>query len=1445
MKKRSKSTLAKAGGITLALAVMASVSVAPVFKSALAEPGNFTNMYDSWEETLEAGAKLNVQLANEGFVLMKNNGALPLAKEERNVTLLGTESYTIQSGGGGSGGLSRPSVDSASANASTIVTSLDDAGFNINPRVRAKYGNGNNTDTNKYMNIVEENGEGLVEFGGKHYAPASNSFLNGVDDNLEIYGDAVVLNFIRTGSEGYDNPAYTGGGKTVTGHADIHEHYQELRDAERELLAYAKYHKEVVGDINKIIVIVNSPNVLEVGDIKDDDAIDSMLWIGTTGWNGADAVGKILTGEVNPSGHLVDFWQRSLLDDPTYYNFSNDNQIGYLIDGNYGTIALGTSNTNAGNTLPMKHTEDSASTQTGMMVSYSEGLFAGYRYFESVAADLGEAGEAWYESVTAYPFGFGLSYTSFNQEILGVEGDLSKADGKLTVKVKVTNTGSAAGKEVVQLYNTPEYHDGGIDKAYVNLVGFAKSDIIRAGKSQIVDVTIDVKDLAEFDYNDANKNNNNGYELEAGKYILSVRKNSHEAYDSVELNAGALLTWDEDGDPNTPNNIFSQTEGKWEMYNTMASHWTVSGKDHDLHRNNLLNEAKTGPRDLLELAWGLTDDNLFKDSAFAVLAYRAQGNNSVAFDLDNATTLEVETDYENLWIKKAADMAGKTQGTGVAENGLYPITVADLIGKDYNDAKWDELLDQLTWQEITGFIRSGSYSTAALNNVGKPQTQDNDGPQQLKGRGTGNKGNGWAWVSSPVLAATWNLDLLYKQGKLVGYESQWQGGLAWYAPAMNNHRNPLSGRNFEYYSQDGVQGGLVAASIVKGCTDVGGRVYIKHAICNDQETGRFGSVTWVNEQAFRQIYAKPFELSMKLGNANGVMAAFNDIGLNGTSSYALNVQLYTNEWGYKGETVTDYYMSQNVTGWYNQMLIRGLVFPLGNATQINSTWDATDKVVKTGGNADYTTWYWARELAKRILYTYTNSNSIKNGLLAARAFNTANVAGEVNAALEATTIVNVEHLNAVFGASGYTVTLTNLPEGLSYNASTGAISGTPRAAANNQQVTINLVGNYGMAWISASASFRITIAAGSAQPAQSYATLTPAEATLNVAYEGDLALTFLTEENAIPSRGGTSTNYNADEEGKYILASETNISVTGLPAGLSFTSNTRKVTGTATSVGSYDVAVSYRVTKIARNSQGRYRANTYETINTSLTFVVGGGYNVTIVDGFGKTLLVKGVEEGETLDLSTVDTTAFQAPGFGMTIKGFKNAANEDVTEVSAEATIKIDWNYPSVTIINGVWYLDGVNTGIEAAGQIGQAGANGADGQNGLDGQDGKDGLDGADGLDGVGIASASINDAGELVIVLTNGESINLGKVVGADGQPGAQGPQGPAGQNGQDGAQGPAGPQGPAGQDGAAGKDGADGAAGKGCGGSIAAASGIMALIAGLGLALTALKKHNKED
>ena len=1253
MNKKTKSKIAKVSIVAAAMTLTTCMGVSSLFASADNVLGKkYSSDYSSWEEIMKAGSDLNEQLAGEGFVLMKNkSNALPLASSERKVALLGKGAYTIQSGGGGSGGLGKPNYSQASASAANIETSLTAEGFTINADVKTATGAGSNADTTMYMTVLEE-GEGVVEFGGKKYAASETNPYK----DITIDGEVGIINLVRTGSEGYDNKAYnaqaTANRQEVITHSNLDEHYLTLTDSERAVLAYAKQQK-AAGALTKIIIIVNSPNVMELGDIDGDDAFDSILWIGTVGWNGANAVGKILTGEINPSGHTVDFWMSDFTTDPTWYNFSNNNQIlrddgsGNMVRGN---LQLGSGNTNAGHNVAMGKTATSTADSSAEVLSYSEGIFAGYRYYETVAHDLGDAGEEWYQSVTTYPFGYGLSYTTFDQEITGITGDLTKADGTITVTVKVTNTGSKAGKEVVQLYNTPEYHEGEIDKAYVNLVGFAKTKELAAGASENVQIKIAVKDLAEFDYNDANQNGNSGYEVEAGSYVLSIRKNSHELANAdtskstkMLTRTGNALTWDEDGNPNTPNNIFSQEDGAWEMYNTSASHWTASHVDHDLHRDTLLNEEGDGPSDLSELAWTLGEDNVFSDKAFAVLKVR-EITTDPTNDYDNPVTLEKEIDYTgNLWLKTAEDMKGKTQGAGtVGANGLYDITIYDVIGLEYDDAKWDELLNQVTWDEICNLIMAGGYKTAALATVGKAEVTDADGPQQLQ--------NGWAWVSSPVIASTWNQELAYEQGKLVGTESMWNNNAGWYGPAMNNHRNPLSGRNFEYYSQDGIQGGLIAAAVVKGATDQGCRVYIKHSFLNDQETGRFTNETFVNEQAMRQIYAKPFELAIKNGNANGIMSSFNNIGLQSSASYAINTQLYTNEWGYKGTTVTDFYMSQATCGWGSYSLIRGLQIPLGTATKLPQTWDDTAKVVKNGDTADYTTWYWARETAKRILYTHANGNATKNGVGSAIGVN--DVVGVTGKVLAPVTVVDMEALNEICGgAENYTVTATGLPAGLTFDPATGVVSGTPTEAKLGT-FTVTVTGKDAAGWITTSGVVGISIA------------------------KGEFVLTGANCEIEVPVIKLTADNYvengeaNAANKDKYTAYS---VAVNGdLPEGLNFDEETGVISGAATQKGTYTVTVT----------------ETYEK--------------------------VEGVRSGWSTVYSKVAGTAVH----------------------KYVITVGVEWE-----VIDGHLYHMGEDIGS-------------------------------VQGATGLGIASATINDDGELVLTFTDGSSQVIGGVVGASGTNGTNG-------------------------------------------------------------------------
>ena len=1452
------------------LAVVAGVvalSVAMIFSSlsvpfALAAEGGFTSEYDSREEVLRDGSELNKELAAEGFVLLKNaNNALPLSREERNVSLLGAETYQTPINGGGSSRVSRPGGGEfswVSSTNSTVVSSLTQGGFNINPRISARYGSGAgaNGDRNTYMTPLES-GEGVVTFGGEAYDLSDENFLDGADDNFSRYGDVAIISLSRAGSEGADNVSFG-----AEGHSDQNEHYLTLNDSERQILAYAKYHKEVVGDINKIVVIVNSPAVMELGDIQDDDAFDAMLWIGLPGWNGADVIADILTGAVNPSGRTVDFWMRDFRTDPTWYAFGNYSQASYVINNGQYQVPEGNPGMNYGERYDfgqvstsykaptMEHDPEGVlENVTANAVTYSEGIFMGYRYYESVAADIGgEAGETWYDANTLYPFGYGLSYTTFEQEIVEVRGDLAAADGEITVSVRVRNTGNAAGKDVVQLYNTPEYTPGGIDKAEVNLVGFEKTDTLRPGASQTVDVTIAVKDLAEFDYNDANANDNSGYELETGEYVLSVRANSHEVYDSYTLNAETLLTWDEDGDPSTPNNIYSQESGAWEMYNTNAEHWTTSGDDMNLHRDGLLNEEGTGPSDLSELAWMLTDENEFRDEAFNVLQKLGANNpNGEYGDYDNPVTLEQETDYTgNLWLKTAADMQGRTQGTGVAgENGLYETILADMMGVDFDDPAWDTFLDQLTWTEIVNLVSSAGYNTGAVPTIGKERVTDADAPAQLNGQG-------WGWVCEAVVASTWNKDLAYEQGKVVGNESMWlrnaaNGGIGWYGPAMNIHRNPLAGRNFEYYSQDGLQSGIIGAAVVKGATDVGARVYVKHAFLNDQETSRVGVVTLVNEQALRTVYAKPFELAVKDGNANGLMTSFNTIGLASSTSYATNIQLYVNEWGYKGINVTDYWMGPDRTGWYGYSMIRGLTVPLGSIrgdTAIQGTWDAAQNTVVVDGVASYTQWYWARQTAKYLLYTHINSNGGRNGFTPAASTVSSDIEATQYAELEDTSVVNADVLDDVFGASGYTVSISGgtLPEGLEINDQ-GILSGTP-VQSGTFAVTLRITGENGMAWISGSTdSVTINVAEGEQPPVTFGVTLSSSAgtATLGQDYTNGVTASFvgLTEDtNWWPEGEADEDTYN---NGNGYIGS-VQYSAEGLPAGMTIDS-TGAISGTPLQVGTYTVTVNATVQHVTRG--GQWWDPTYSsedvTYSAQLTITVDGGYNVTIANGTHPIEI--GVATGETTTVQALLESAvfddIELPGIGMTVAGLSatqgGAMLEGSYSVEEGTDLYVVWNYPELTIIDGNWWINGVDTGIQAAGSQGPAG------DAGQDGQDGQNGQDGEDGLNGVGIVSVERISSEGLVdtyrITLSNGEYFDFTVTNGAQGEQGPQGEQGEQGPQGEQGEQGPQGQQGPAGQGGAD----ADG----GCGSAVNGLVAFALAIPVIAIAAYVAHRKNKKD
>ncbi len=737
-------------------------------------------------------------LQQEGTVLLKNSaGTLPI--EPGNVNVFGYASQEIVYGGSGSG------AGDESKNI-TLEKGLQNAGFTMNRELIQFY---------KSLAGKREEVDIFNLVGGDFnvYEPDVSEYSDELISNAKSFSNTAIVVFARSGGEGGDLPmdmdGYIGGSQG--------KHYLELADNEIDMLEMVK------NNFDKVILLINSSNAMELGFVES-DAIDAVLWIGGPGSTGLNSVGKILSGEINPSGRLADTYAYDATSSPAYYNAGD---FTYLNTLHTETNHMGGSNE-----------------EYYKFVNYSEGIYVGYRYYETrYVDDTGKVDEEAYSSVVQYPFGYGLSYTEFNQNMVDMETNRDQ----ITVKVEVENIGNVAGKEVVQLYYTPPYTMGGIEKSHVVLAAFNKTKLLQPGEKETLALSFAIEDMASYDYT-----GERCYVLEEGDYHIKLMNNAHDVIDTRIYTVGKKKVY---GD-RTPRNSDQQSAV------------------------NRLDDAAGDIVYLSRTNW----------EKFQTMRTKDQNAADALIKLLQDVTVQEDQDTEDIVF---------------ADNGL---TLADMTGVDYNDKKWDRLLEQLTIDEMKTLIGFGGFQTAEIKSVEKQQNIDIDGPAGLNG--LVNKIRGVQFCSEVVIASTWNTELVELMGKTLAEEAIAYKVSGLYAPGANIHRTPFSGRNFEYYSEDSTLSGKMAAATIKGGRNEGVSFYVKHFALNDQEQNRLGLVTWCNEQAIREIYLKPFELAVKEGRTNGIMTSFNRIGARWAgASKPLLTDILRGEWGFEGVVISDYVLN--------------------------------------------------------------------------------------------------------------------------------------------------------------------------------------------------------------------------------------------------------------------------------------------------------------------------------------------------------------------------------------------------------------------------------------------------------------------------------------------------------------------------------------------------------
>lgn len=849
-------------------------------------------------EAFANAQEVNLKLAEEGFVLLKNeNAALPMNKGAR-ISVFSKNSVNLSYGGSGSGGFD-------TSNNKDLYESLNDAGFVANPTLKRFY------ESSQSGPVRTANSSDLDNGDNQKIATAEtpqSKYTDAVRNSYADYSDAALVVITRIGGEGFDLPRYQGDSE---GAVSPDSHYLELDQNEIDLLTAV-----TDGTFKRVVVVFNTPSSFEATFLKDSayaafaDKIDAAVWIGFTGSNGITALGEILNGDVNPSGRLVDTWAADFTKNPSFVNFGT----GCLPD-----------------------TTDKYDGGMYYSVDYEEGIYVGYRYYET----RGETdGEDWYNANVVYPFGYGLSYTTFDWTV----GDASASEIELgttiTVPVTVKNTGSVAGKEVVQLYASAPYTLGGIEKAHKVLVGFAKTKLLQPGESETVTVSFDPYSAASYDYRDANSNGFSGYELEAGEYTLYISRNAHESEKAIALNLAADVQIGTD--PTTDSEVVNRYT---DSENFLDSDWQL---DTMLSRADWEGTWPT-PQTAQQHAG---TDRLYEEIR------SEEHNNPTDFDSE-----------EYPWFGEEPTLTLRDLLPSAEAEGYEPVV-------SYDDERWEELMMGCDEEEMIALINNGAYHTLAMESVGLPATIHGDGPSGFTCFMSKEQVNGTCqYVSEPVMASTWNINLMNELGEAIGEEgtigdkATGQPYSSIYAPGVNIHRSPFGGRCSEYFSEDPFISGMMGAAEVQGIQSRGVLPTVKHFVANEQETHRSigGDLSWLSEQALREIYLKPFEYTVKLGETRGIMTSFNRIGTRWTGGdYRLLTEILRNEWGFNGLVICDF-------NTIPQYMIPRMMFYAGGsldlATQQSAMW--TDCDTSDAGDAIV-----LMRAVKDVMYALVNSNAM-------------------------------------------------------------------------------------------------------------------------------------------------------------------------------------------------------------------------------------------------------------------------------------------------------------------------------------------------------------------------------------------------------------------------------------------------------------------------------------